>query len=164
MQASTDLFLSHTPLPLLMQVFGPPPIKGYHFSVLFCILTHSCLFYPLHLTRTSRPLSTKWFIFLACIWHRTSLGITLTSHVVKSIHRNSHTALLTFIREPPQFACLCRTESCAFVAIYLVYVLVCLRAIYSIHTMRITFGPLSTSPTKGTACATAISWPYWSFV
>ena len=90
MQVFADLYLYHSFLHLLMQVFGPPPVKGYHFSVLFCILTHSCLFYPPHLTRTSGPLSTKWFNFLACIWHRSAPGLALTSHVVKFVHRNSH--------------------------------------------------------------------------
>ena len=86
-----DLYLYHTSRLLLMQVFGPPPVKECYFLLLFCILTHSCLFHPPHLTRTSGPLSTKRFTFLVHIWHITALRLALTSHVVNSVHRNSHT-------------------------------------------------------------------------
>ena len=69
---------------------GHHPLRVTIFLVLFCILTHSCLLHPPHLTRISGPLSTKRFLFLACIFHRSAPGIVLTSHVVKSIHHNTH--------------------------------------------------------------------------
>ena len=90
MQVSTDLYLYHISRPLLMRFLGPPPIKECHFSFYFCILTHSCLPHSPHLTQTFGPLSTKQFTFLVCIWHITSPGLALTSHVVKSVHRNTH--------------------------------------------------------------------------
>ena len=120
-------------------------------------LKHRCLLHPPHLMRISRISSGRWIISLAWIWHITPSRLALTSHVVNSIHHNSHTTLLTSIREPPRFACLCRTDSHASTAIYPVHVLVCLRAIYSVHTARMTFGPLSIVPTWGTTCATVIS-------
>ena len=148
MQVSTDLYLYHTSQLLLMWYFGPPPIKECHFLLLFCILTLSCLFYPPHLTRTSGPLSTKWFLFLACIWHISAPGLVLTLHVVKFVHRNTHThTLLTSVWEPPWFACLYCTLSQASATIYPTQVLVCLRAFCSIHTTWMTFGSLSTVPT-----------------
>ena len=144
-----------------MRVFGPPPVKDWNFTFIFCI--YDCLF-SLHLKRTSGPSSTKPFLLLPCIRHICVHGLALTSHVVKSVHRNTHThTLLTSIREPTQFACLCRTISQAFAAIYPTHVLVCLRAFFYIHTTWMTFGPLSIISTWGTACAT-ISLPHWSFI
>ena len=126
MQVSADLYLYHSPLPLLMWVFGPPPIKGYHFLVLFCILTHSCLFYPPHLMRTSGPLSRKQIISFACIWHISAPRLALTSHVVKSIHRNSHTrspdlclrATSVCVPLLHQIASLYRNLSCACIGMF----------------------------------------------
>ena len=149
MQVSIDLYLYHTSGPLLMQVFGPPPVKGYHFLVLFCILTCSCLLHPPHLMWTSGPFSPKQFIFLVCIWHISAPRLALTSHVVKSIHHNSHTTLLTSVWEPPRFVCLYYTELRASSMIYPIHVLVCSRATCSIHTTWMTFGPLSIVPTWG---------------
>ena len=103
----------------------------------------------------SEPSSGGRIISFADIWHITAFGLALTSHVVKSVHRNSHTALLTSVRDPPWFACLYRTDLDASVTFYPMHVLVCLRVTYSIHTAWMTFGPLSTVPTWGTACATA---------
>ena len=92
MQVSMDLYLYHTSRLLLMRVFGPPPVKGHPFSSYFYfILTHSCQLHPPHLTWTFGRLSTKQFIFLVSIWHITTPGLALTSHVVKSVHYNSHT-------------------------------------------------------------------------
>ena len=98
--------------------------------------------------RISRQLSKKWFISLPCIWHITAPWLALTSHVVKSIHRNSHTTLLTFVWETPWFVCLYHTDSRASTTIYPVHVLVCLRATCSIHTawMNLTTYDVSTSP------------------
>ena len=94
MRVSTDMYLYRTSRPLLMRVFGPPPIKDCNFSFYFVFLTHSCLLYPPHLTWTFGSLSTKQFIFLVRIWHTTAPKLALTSYVVKSIHRNKHTRSL----------------------------------------------------------------------
>ena len=126
MRVSTNLYLYHTSRLLLMWVFRPPPVKGYHVLVLFCILTYSCLFYPPHLMQTSGPLSTKLFIFLSCIWHRTTFKLALTSHVVNSIHCNSHTcspdlyprATLVCVPLPHRLASLYRNLSCAFIGMF----------------------------------------------
>ena len=91
MRVSTDLYLYHTSRPQLMRFFRPPPVKDCNFSFYFAFLTHSCLFHSPHLTWTTGPLSTKQFIFLARIWHINASGLVLTSHVVKSIHINTHT-------------------------------------------------------------------------
>ena len=69
----------------------------------------------------------------------------------------THThALLTSVREPPRFACLCHTVLQASAAIYPTHVLVCLRAFCSIHIVWMTFAPMSTILKLGTACSTAI--------
>ena len=99
--------------------------------------------------RVPRLSSIGQIISFACIWHIDATGLALTSHVVNSVHCISHIALLTSVREPPWFACLYHTDSCAFVMIYPMHVFVCLRATCSIHTARMTFGPLSTVPTWG---------------
>ena len=143
---------------------GRHPLSIVILSFIFVFLTHSYLFHPPHLMQTSIPLSTKQFLFLACIWHINAPGLALTSHVVKFIHWNSHIALLTSVQEPPWLACLCRTYSRSSTAIYPMHVLVCLRAFCSIHTMWMTFGPLFTVPTWGTARATTVDWPHWSFI
>ena len=127
-----------------MWVLGPPPERHIIF-----ILRHSCLIHPPHLTRVFRPSSRGQIISFACIWLIIASRLALTSHVIKSVHQNSHTTLLTFVWEPPQFACLCRNNKHASAMIYIVHVLVCLRAICSIHTTRMTFGPLSIVPTWG---------------
>ena len=161
MRVSTNLYLYHTSWSLLMRVFRPLRIKECYFLLLFCILTHSCLLHPPHLTRISGPLSTKRFIFLACILHISASRLALTSHVVKSIYHNTHThTLLTSVQEPPRFACLYRTDSQSSTVIYPTHVLVCLRSFCFVHTARMTFGPLSTVPTGGIACATEIGWPH----
>ena len=139
---------------------GHFPLRVTILIFCFVFLTHSCLLYPLHLMRTFGPLSTKQFIFIACIWQISAPELVLTLHVVNSVHHNSHTTLLTSVWESPLFACLCRTESRASVVIYPMHVLVCLRATCSIHTVQMTFGPLSTILTRGTTYATTISWPY----
>ena len=141
-QVSPDLYLCHTCLPQLMWDSGPSPQKAHHF-----ISTYNCLICPPHLTRVSGPSPGAWIIYFACIQHITTSGLALTSHVVKSIHHNSHTALLTSVREPPQFLCIYHIDSRASPVIYPMHVLVCLRATCSIHTTRITFRPLSSIPT-----------------
>ena len=143
---------------------GHHPLRVTILLFCFVFLTHSCLLYPPHLTRTFGPLSTKQFIFLVHIWHITIPGLALTSHVVKSVHHNSHIALLTSVQEPPRFACLCRTDSWASAAIYPVHGLVCLRAFCSIHTIWMTFRPLSSVSTGGTTCSIIIGLPHWSFI
>ena len=91
MRVSTDLYLYHTSQLQLMWFFGPLPVKDCNFSFYFAFLTHSCLFNSPHLTWTTRPLSIKNYIFLACIWHINAPGPALTLHVVKFIHHNTHT-------------------------------------------------------------------------
>ena len=150
-QVSLDLYLCHTYLPQPMWESRPSPRNAHHF-----ISAYNCLIHPSQLTQVSRPLHGGWIISFACIWCITTFRIALTSHVVNSILHNSHMTLLTSIREPPQFVCLCRIDSRASAAIYPVHVLVCLRATCSIHAMWMTFGPLSTIPIWGTACATTI--------
>ena len=158
MQVSVDLYLYHSFLPLLMRVFRPPPVKGHFF---YFLLAHTSVLLPLHLMWISGPLSKKWIISLTCILHITPPRLALTSHVVKSIHHNSHIALLTFVRDPPWFACLCHTDSRASAAIYPMHVLVCLRATFSILTTRLTYGPLCPSSWhRGTTYASSVGWPY----
>ena len=65
----------------------------------------------------------KIIISLACIWHIIAPVLALTSHVVKSVHHNSHTALLTSVREPPQFACLCYDLSHACIGMFKIHLL-----------------------------------------
>ena len=142
---------------------GHRPLRNVIFSFCFVFLTHSCVFYSPHLTQTSGPLSTKRFLFLACIWHISAPRLALTSHVVSSIHHNTHTCSPDLNLRPPQFSCLYHTDLQASATIYPTHVLVCLRSFCYIHTAWMTFGPLSTVPTWGTACA-MISWPHWSFV
>ena len=139
-----------------VSVLKPPPVKDCNFSFYFVFLAYSRLFHSPHLTRTSGPLSRKQFLFLACIWHINALGIALTSHVVKSIHRNTHTcspdlcprATLVCVALSHRLASLCRDLS--------THVLVCLNTLCSVHTAWMTFGPLSTVSTWGTARATAV--------
>ena len=126
--------------------------KVHHF-----VSAYNCQIRPAYLMWVSRPPLGGWIIYFACIWHINSSRLACSPYVVNYSHHNSHTTLLTSVREPPQFACLCRTDSCASVTIYPVHVLVCLRATCSIHAAWMTFGPLSTILTWGTACATKIS-------
>ena len=148
MQVSVDLYLHHTCLPLLMRVLGPPPIKERHFY-----FYHIAIYFIHHTLCGSLDHCSEDDSFLL---HITASRLALTSHVVKSTHHNSHMTLLTSVREPPWFACLYCIDSCASTTIYLMHVLVCLRAICSIHTARMTFGPLSTILTWGTAYTTII--------
>ena len=154
MQVSTDLYLHLLPTTTHAS-FQATARKNIIF-----ILAYGCLLHPPHLMWISGPSSERWIIYFAWIWHITTSRLSLASDVVKFIHHNSHTTLLTSVREPPRFACLCSTDSRASAATYPVHVLVCLRATCSIHTAWMTFGPLSTVLTWGTACATAIGWPY----
>ena len=131
--------------------------SGHHLQgTLIFILAHSSLICPPHLMQVLGPSSRGWIVSFACIWHITASGLALTSHVVNFVLHKSHMTLLTSIQEPHQFACLCCTNSCAFATIYPVHVLVCLRATCFIHIAWMTFGPLSTIPTWGTAYATII--------
>ena len=159
---STFIFL---PCIWHRSVLGPPPIKDCSFSFYFILfLTHRLSFL---FTAAYTDLWTtvhKMISFLACIWHINASVHILTSHVVQSVHRSTHThALLTSVREPPWFACLCRTDSQASAVIYPMHVLVCFRAFCFVYTTWMNFGPLSTVPTWGTTCAT-IDWPLRSFI
>ena len=73
------------------EFLGHHLLRNVIFTFIFVFLTHSCIFYPPHLTQTSGPLSTKQFIFLACIWHISAPGLAPTSHVVNFVHCNTHT-------------------------------------------------------------------------
>ena len=66
------------------------PLRNVIFSFCFVFLTHSCLFDSPHLAQTSRQLSTKWFVFLAFIWHISASRLAFTSHVVKFVHCNTN--------------------------------------------------------------------------
>ena len=72
-------------------VLGLPPIKKCNFSFYFVFLTHRLSFL---FTAPYADLWTtvhKMISFLACIWHISAPELALTSHVVKFIHRNTHT-------------------------------------------------------------------------
>ena len=145
MQVFVNLYLYHSCLPLLMWIFGPSPVNECNFSFYFVFLTHRLSFL------FTAPYANIWttvhkmIYFLARIWHISSPRLALTSHVVKFIHRHTHThTLLTSVREPPRFTCLCRTVSQASATIYPMHALVCLRALCFVHTAQMTFGPLST--------------------
>ena len=114
MQVFMDLYLHRTFLLLPMQILGPPLVR----NIIFIFVTYSCLLHPPHLMRIYKPSSKRWIISFACIWHIIASRLALTSHVFKSIHHNSHTSLLTSIREPPRFACLCRDLSRACIGMF----------------------------------------------
>ena len=148
-----NLYLYHTSQSLLMQVFGPPPIKECNFTFIFVFIV----------VFSTAPYADLWttihkMIYFSYTYSAYKFLQTCTYIACSQVHPPQHThALLTSVREPPQFECLCRTNSRASVVIYSTHVLVCLRAFCSVHTARMTFGPLSTIPTWATACATAIS-------